>query len=1074
MVVVGLPLTLIAADGPPPPSPVTAAALAAPNYSVEQRVATTRARQTEAHPLWKNLSLTAQAERLMMFGRRMLIAATAADPAPAPPASFQGNLTLIDGPSGDAIELQRQADCSLSSSYGSYSLSLTSPSIQVLSTTARYENVLHAAAGLTTQAGAFARGCAEPTLGIGSRRGFYLGRTSQNLYMFAFSGYSYVAGSNALYYSTVDAATQKLKTYNTDVSLPNIDGMAAGDLDGDGLADIVGLDRSSGAVSVWLAHPDGSLGAPHRYATAGSATRAAVLADFDGDGKVDLVAATSATVATGTQEAIAFLRGRGDGTFDAAQVFNVTTPTIGSSQLLVNLVAVDLRGTGRLDIVGSNGLVLLNNGGGSFTQAGWAFPAQSATSNWAPTLATGDFNEDGKRDIAVNNGASITIWLGRGDGTFDLGKTYASNDSVGYLTASDIDGDGHTDLYVGLANGGFFGGDQFGVNHGYVLMGRGDGSFAGAPVVPFVYTGHNLVDLNGDGKLDGIGVNSDLSITSYLGDGQGGFTAHATLATTPLRLGTETFVLPNIDSFDLADIDGDGKLDLVFVARNFVARNSLSDFNSPGILFARGDGQGGFATPTFLPAPSFVPAGDFDYNVTLTNIRLADVNHDGKAYLVYAYASTAYNTRIRTVGTAVQLGNGDGTFQPPKLLPFYSRTDNGNGFDLSSEVQQFVDLNGDGKLDLLLVTQTSTRDATLGTLRANVQVALGAGDGTFATPVTVNGPEIVGRFYREPQPAAIVVADMNGDGIVDLVMLGSSSGYNMQVAIALGNGDGTFRAPDRTTFSAQALGGDQQLAVADFNGDGKLDVFIANPFGATGIAYGRGDGTLAPLGTPTAAIFNLKVNLPTGGAARVLELNSDGKADVLVGATLLLSQTVAAATPAAFSLAATSSAGTVKAGQSVQTTLTLTPANGYAGDVALSCAGLPAGASCSFAPATVAVRGNTASTTLTLATTAAAGIVPAGGVDPRVPSSALLAMLAVAAFWLRRERMALVRRVRLPFLLALGGAALCACGGGGTAGGDGAGNGPVGIATPTGSYTVVVTATDGTVNRTFNYTLQVD
>ena len=1074
VVVVGLPLALIAADGPPPPSPVTAAALAAPNYSTEQQIAVARARQSQAHPLWKNLSTAAQAERLLMFGRRMIVASSAGDPAAASSAGFQGNLNLITGPSGNAIELQRQADCSLSSSYGSYTLNLMNPNIQVLSTTARYEKVLHDAAGLATQAGAFAHGCAEATLGIGSRRGFYLGRTSQSLYLFAYTGYSFVAGTNILSYYSVDVATQKVHSFNTDTSLPTIYGMAAGDLDGDGLADIVGLDQSSGSVSVWLSHADGSLSAPRRYSTGGSGARAAVLADFDGDGKVDLVAATTVAAGAGTQEAIAFLHGRGDGTFDAAQTINIATPTQGASRQVVNLVAVDLRGTGHLDIVGSNGLVLLNDGHGHFTQAAFAFAPMSATSSWGPNLATGDFNEDGKQDVAVNNGASVQIYLGRGDGTFDTGKAYASNDSVGYLTASDLDGDGHTDLYVGLANGGFFGGDQFGVNRAYVLLGRGDGSFAGAPVLPFVYNGHNLVDLDGDGKLDAVGVNSDLSFTTYLGDGHGAFTAHATLATTPLRLGTETFVLPNIDSFDLADIDGDGKLDLVFVARNFVARNRLSDFNSPGILFARGDGQGGFATPTFLPAPSFVPAGDFDYNVILTNIRLADVNRDGKADLVYAYASTAYNTRIRTVGTAVQLGNGDGTFQPPKVLPFYSRTDNGNGFDLSSEVQQFVDLNGDGKLDLLLVTQTSTRDATLSTLRANVQVALGAGDGTFATPVTVNGPEIVGRSYREPQPAAIVVADMNGDGIVDLVMLGSSSGYNMQAAIALGNGDGTFKAPDRTTFSAQALGGDQQLAVADFNGDGKLDVFIANPFGATGIAYGRGDGTLAPLGTATAATFNLKVNLPTGGAVRVLELNSDGKPDVLVGATLLLSQSVAAATAPAFSLAATSSAGTVKAGQSVQTTLTLTSADGYASDVALSCAGLPAGASCSFAPATVAVRGNTASTTLTLATTAAAGIVPAGGVDPRVPGSALLAMFAVAALWRRRERMALVRRVRLPFLLALGGAALCACGGGGTAGGDGAGNGPVGSATPAGSYTVVVTATDGTVNRTFNYTLQVN
>ncbi len=1076
VVVVGLPLALIAADGPPSPSPVAAAALAAPNYSTEQQIAVARARQTQAHPLWKNLSTAAQAERLLMFGRRMIVAAAAGDPAAAPSAGFQGNLNLITGPSGNAIELQRQADCSLSSSYGSYTLNLMNPGIQVLSTTARYEKVLHDSAGLATQAGAFAHGCAEATLGIGSRRGFYLGQSSQSLYLFAYTGFSFVAGTNVMSYYSVDVATQKVHSFNTDTSLPTIDGMAAGDLDGDGLADIVGLDPGSGSVSVWLSHADGSVSAPRRYSTAGSGVRAAVLADFDGDGKVDLVTATTVVAGAGTQEAIAFLHGRGDGTFDAAQTINIKTPTQGASRQVVNLVAVDLRGTGHPDIVGSNGLVLLNDGHGHFTQAAFAFAPVFATSSWGPNLATGDFNEDGKQDVAVNNGASVQIYLGRGDGTFDAGKAYASNDSVGYLTASDLDGDGHTDLYVGLANGGFFGGDQFGVNRAYVLMGRGDGSFAGAPVLPFVYNGHNLVDLDGDGKLDAVGVNSDLSFTTYLGDGHGAFTAHATLATAALKFGTETFMLSTLDSFDLADVNGDGKLDLVFVSRDFMARNNTADFKSPGILIALGDGRGGFAPPVFVPAPTFVAATDFDINLILSNIRLADVNGDGKADLIYAYADTSSRSNTRTIGTAVQLGNGDGTFQAPRILPFYSHADNGNTFDLTSEVQQIVDLNGDGKPDLLMVTQTSMRDSTLSSTRSNVQIAFGAGDGTFAAPVTVNGPEIVTRNAHDSQPAPIVVADMNGDGIADLAMLGSSSGYDMQVTISLGNGDGTFKAPDRTTFSAQALGSQQQLTVADFNGDGKRDVLVANPFGATGIAYGRGDGTLAPLGNVSAARFNLALNLTIGGAARALELNGDGKPDVLVGSTLLLSQIAAVAVPPTpdFAITATSSAGTAKAGQSVQMTLSLTSANGYAGDVALSCAGLPAGASCSFAPATVAVRGNAASSTLTIATTAAAGIAPAGGVDPRLPGSALLAVLATAALWRRRELGAIVRGARLSIALALGGAALCACGGGGGAGGDGAGNGPVGGGTPAGSYTVVVTATDGTVSRTINYTLQVN
>ena len=1075
MVAVGVPLALAAAGGPPPPAPVDAAALSSPNYSVEQRVAMARARQALAHPLWQDLPASARVQRLMMFGQRMVraAAAAAADGPAATPAQFQGNLSLVKVASGKAIELQRQADCSLSYSEGSYALSLISPSIQVLSTTAQYQTRLRAAAGLGAQAGAFPRGCAEATLGIGSRRGFYLGRTSQNLYLFASSGYNYTSGSNALYYGAIDAATQTVQAFHTDTSLPSIEGITAGDLNGDGLADVVGLDRSSGAVSVWLAHADGTLGAPSVVATAGTSTRAAVLADFDGDGKVDLVAATSVPNGNTKQELIAFLRGRGDGSFEAARILNLTTPRSASSALLVNLVAVDLRGTGRLDIVGSNGLVLLNNGSGGFTQAGWAFPPPWSTTSWGPTLAVGDFNADGKLDVAVNNGVSVQIHLGRGDGGFDTGRAYASSDSVGYLTATDLDGDGHTDLWIGLANGGFFGGDQFGVNQGYALMGRGDGSFAGAPALPFVYNGHNLVDLNGDRQLDGIGVNSDRSFTTYLGDGRGGFTARATLVTSPLVLGGGTFALNDIDSYDLADIDADGKLDLVFLSRDFVARNSTVEFNSPGFLIARGDGQGGFARPTFVPAPSFVPVGDFEAHLTLSNLRLADVNGDGKADLVYAYGSTAYNTNQRSIGTAVQLGNRDGTFQPPRLLPFYTRTDANFSVDLTSTVQHIVDLNGDGKPDLLLVTQTPTRDSTLSGNLSDVQVALGAGDGSFAAPVTVSGPQIVARYYGQSQPTPIVVADMNGDGIADLVVLGSSGDYNLQVAIALGKGDGSFKPPNRTTFGAQALGGEQQLAVADFNGDGKPDVLLANPFGGSGIAFGGGDGTLVPLGTATFASFNLLLNLPLGGPTRVLELNGDGKPDVLVGNTLLISMATAASTPGTFALDANSLAGSVQAGQTAQTTLTVAPGNGYTGTISFACAGLPTGASCSFSPVTLTVSSGSStaqSTTLMIGTTAtaSAGLFGHSPIDPRLPCAFLLAAFATAAMWRRPAGCNLItRRARLLTVLAVGGVALAACGGSG-------GGSPGSNATPPGSYIVNVTASDGSISRNFNYTLQVN
>jgi len=82
------------------------------------------------------------------------------------------------------------------------------------------------------------------------------------------------------------------------------------------------------------------------------------------------------------------------------------------------------------------------------------------------------------------------------------------------VTATDLDGDGNVDLYIGTANGGVFQGDQFEENQAYALMGNGDGTFQGAPIVPFIYTGQNMADLTGNKILDAVGVNSDSSFTS--------------------------------------------------------------------------------------------------------------------------------------------------------------------------------------------------------------------------------------------------------------------------------------------------------------------------------------------------------------------------------------------------------------------------------------------------------------------------------------------------------------------------------------------------------------------------------
>jgi hypothetical protein len=221
--------------------------------------------------------------------------------------------------------------------------------------------------------------------------------------------------------------------------------VAVADFNGDGKLDIVTTNFASlydrnhpeiveNGVRVLLGNGDGTFQSAQAIAIqpSGSRPNFVVVGDFNSDGKPDLA------VANAESGTLSILLGNGDGTFQAARNYSVGLG-------LVSLAVGDFNGDGNLDLVAANRgrlTVLLGNGDGTFQQ-GHNYPV--APHPYTLSVAVGDFNRDGILDLVVSDGSGVGLMLGNGDGTFQPVKTYAAG-SGGFLAVADFNGDGLPDL----------------------------------------------------------------------------------------------------------------------------------------------------------------------------------------------------------------------------------------------------------------------------------------------------------------------------------------------------------------------------------------------------------------------------------------------------------------------------------------------------------------------------------------------------------------------------------------------------------------------------------------------------
>ncbi len=702
--------------------------------------------------------------------------------------------------------------------------------------------------------------------------------------------------------------------------------VVAADFNGDGRLDLATINPNG--VSVLLGNGDGTFQTQQQQLATGNGPWSLIAGDFTGDGRLDLATANSGS------NTVSILLGNGDGTFQPQQQF-------AAGQYPIFLAAGDFNGDGRLDlavvnsggtyysvVVPGNVSVLLGNGDGTFQAPMQFAPGEFQLPN---ALVTGDFNGDGRLDLAVLDGgnesyggtdpSTVSVLLGNGDGTFKPPLRFASGLLLAEgLVAGDFNGDGRTDLavvgynvdpltsaslgevsvFLGHGTGTFQPGQEISVpgdsesvvagdftgdgrldlvvtefsGGAFVLLGNGDGTFQTPKTFVLGFSPGSQVasDFNGDGLLDLATANSasnDISV--LLANGDGSFVYPSQFATPPHATPLVT------------DVNGDGTDDVLVVdgAGNILYRQGIP--GQPGAFAPPVTINAGFPSRDIVWAPN-----------TIDGPLLASVDAQNNAVSLYAYRDGGF-VRIGSVTTGqlpaqiiaadltgtgwddlVVRNAGDGT-----LSVFFAKTLTGP-VNLHDEIQAFLPpvtlAVGLGVSDVQAVDTTGSSMLSLvvtNALTAQVSVLSNLGKETFAPPV----PYRAGTGLSEIDPGStpevaspeattgVAAGPFTPGSPTDLVTINPGSNT---MDMLPGLGGGRFANPVAINTESPA----QVVRASDLTSNGLEDLAVLTTSGVS-IYLGNGKGGFLPPVTYDVP--------PESSGLTVADVNHDGKLDLLVG-----------------------------------------------------------------------------------------------------------------------------------------------------------------------------------------------